>query len=244
MADYDFTLNPYSGCGFGCSYCYAAFFSRDQERQNTWGQWVEVKANALDRLRRMRTPLQGRSIYMSSVTDPYQPVEKKLGLVRGLLEELVKQQPRLVVQTRSPLVTRDIDLLTKFEHVRVNMTVTTDSDAVRKAFEPSCPGNRFRLQAIAEVQAAGIETSVTMTPLLPVVDPVAFAAALRATGVRRFVVQPFHVDRGRFVAGTREPALALLRDMDWDAAKYRTTVEILRRELPSLDEGREGFAPQ
>jgi hypothetical protein len=58
------------------------------------------------------------------------------------------------------------------------------------------------------------------------------------------VVQPFHADRGRFVAGTREPALALLRDLDWDAARYRATVEVLRRELPSLDEGREGFAPQ
>lgn len=244
MADYDFTLNPYSGCGFGCSYCYAAFFSRDRELQNSWGDWVEVKENALSLLKRMRTPLGGASIYMSSVTDPYQPIERKLGLVRDVLLELVRHQPRLVVQTRSPLVTRDIDVLSRFEHVRVNMTVTTDSEDVRKTFEPGCPGNRFRLRAIAEVHAAGIETSVTMTPLLPVADPVAFASALRETGVRRFVVQPFHADRGRFVAGTREPALALLREMDWDTARYRSTVDVLRRELPSLEEGREGFAPQ
>jgi uncharacterized Fe-S cluster-containing radical SAM superfamily protein len=244
MADYDFTLNPYSGCGFGCSYCYAAFFSRDQARQNSWGQWVEVKENALSLLKRMRTPLQGVTIYMSSVTDPYQPIERKLGFVRAILQELVHHQPRLVVQTRSPLVTRDIDVLSEFEHVRVNMTVTTDSEDVRKAFEPGCPGNRVRLRAIAEVHAAGIDTSVTMTPLLPVIDPVAFAVTLCGTGVTRFVVQPFHADRGRFVAGTREPALALLRDLDWDAARYRATVEVLRRELPSLDEGREGFAPQ
>jgi len=181
---------------------------------------------------------------MSSVTDPYQPIEQRLGLVRELLEELVGHQPRLVVQTRSPLVTRDIDILSRFERVRVNMTVTTDSEDVRKAFEPGCPGNRFRLRAIAEVQAAGIETSVTMTPLLPVTDPVAFAVALRETGVKRFVVQPFHAERGRFVAGTREPALALLRELDWDADRYRATVEVLRRELPSLDEGRAGFAPE
>lgn len=244
MAEYDYTLNPYSGCGFGCAYCYAAFFSRDLEKQRTWGQWVEVKDNAVAKLRGMRKPLRGASIYMSSVTDPYQPIERKLELVRDLLQELVRHQPRLVVQTRSPLVTRDIDLLSQFEHVRVNMTVTTDSEDVRKAFEPGCPASRFRLRAIAEVCAAGIETSVTMTPLLPVADPVGFASELRATGVRRFVVQPFHTDRGRFVAGTREGALQLVKAMEWDDVAYRRTVEVLRCELPSLDEGREGFAPE
>ena len=244
MAEYDYTLNPYSGCGFGCSYCYAAFFSRDLERQRTWGQWVEVKDNAIARLRGMRKSLRGVSIYMSSVTDPYQPIERKLGLVRELLEELVRHQPRLVVQTRSPLVTRDIDLLSQFDHARVNMTVTTDSETVRKAFEPGCPGSRFRLKAIAEVARAGIETSITMTPLLPVEDPRMFARDLRATGVTRFVVQPFHADRGRFVAGTREGAQQLVRQMGWDDRSYRATVEVLRHELPSLAEGQEGFAPE
>lgn len=63
------------------------------------GSWVEVKQNALERLRRMRTSLTGKAIYMSSVTDPYQPIERRLLLVRGLLEALAEQQPRLVVQT-------------------------------------------------------------------------------------------------------------------------------------------------
>ena len=243
MADYDFTLNPYAGCGFGCSYCYAAFFSRDQERSDSWGRWVEVKENALATLRRMRTPLEGKAIYMSSVTDPYQPIERRLGLVRALLGELSTRGPRLVIQTRSPLVTRDIDILKRFTSVRVNMTVTTDSESVRKAFEPMCPGNRFRLAAIAEVAAAGIDTSITLTPLLPVENAERFARDLRMTGVRCFVVQPFHAERGRFVAGTREPALKLIRDLGWTPDRYRATVEILRAHLPALAEGREGFAP-
>ncbi|MEA2183410.1 MAG: hypothetical protein QOF69_2595, partial [Solirubrobacteraceae bacterium] len=243
MSDYDFTLNPYSGCGFGCSYCYAAFFSRDPQRSDSWGRWVEVKQNALERLDRRRTSLTGKAIYMSSVTDPYQPIERRLLLVRGLLEALAEQQPRLVVQTRSPLVTRDIDVLRRFEHVRVNMTVTTDSDAVRKGFEPMCPGNRARLAAIATVAASGIETCVTMTPLLPVERPEQFARDLLDTGVRRFVVQPFHLDRGRFVAGTREAALTLIRELSWTPERYRATVDILRQHLPVLIEGREGFAP-
>src|SRR5262245_5986891 len=69
---FDFTLNPYSGCSFGCSYCYAAAFVRDQERRASWGQWVQVKENALDLLRKRRAkPLDGVTIYLSSVTDPY-----------------------------------------------------------------------------------------------------------------------------------------------------------------------------
>jgi DNA repair photolyase len=73
MADYGFTLNPFAGCSSGCIYCYAAFFARTEERQDNWGKWVEVNENALEVLRRMRTNLAGKSVYMSSVTDPYQP---------------------------------------------------------------------------------------------------------------------------------------------------------------------------
>jgi DNA repair photolyase len=243
MSDYDFTLNPYAGCSFGCTYCYAAFFSKTAERRDTWGYWVDVKENAVAALRRVRTPLRDKTIYMSSVTDPYQPIERKLGLVRSLLEEFVGHQPRLVVQTRSQLVTRDIDLLGQLDHVQVNMTVTTDSERVRRAFEPHCSTNRKRLEAIAEVKRSGIECAITMTPLLPVEDAHAFAHELVATGVDRFVVQPFHADRGRFVAGTRGQAVALVRDMNWTQDRYRQTVGILRSQLPHLTEGREGFAP-
>lgn len=244
MADYDFTLNPYSGCGFGCTYCYAAFFTRDQARQDTWGQWVTVKDNAVTKLRNMRTDLAGKTVYMSSVTDPYQLIERRLDLVRELLEILAERGARLVVQTRSPLVRRDVDLFGRFEHVRVNMTVTTDSESVRKAFEPRCPPNAARLEAIAAVAAAGIPASITMTPLLPLEDPQAFAESLAATGVQDFVVQPFHAERGRFIAGTRKEAIELTRRLDWTDERYRDAVEILRSRLPTLAEGRAGFRPE
>ena len=77
LSEYDFTLNPYSGCSFGCTYCYAAFFSRDAEKVATWGQWLTVKENAVQLLRKRKSDsLNGKRIYMSSVTDPYQPIEK------------------------------------------------------------------------------------------------------------------------------------------------------------------------
>ncbi len=245
MAEWHYTLNPYAGCGFGCNYCYAAFFARDQERRNAWGDWVEAKHNAVELIRRAceRGSILGKSIYMSSVTDPYQPVERQLKLTRDILSELIGGQPLLTVQTRSPLVTRDINLLKQLQSVQVNMTVTTDSDEVVQAFEPHCPTNRRRLKAIAEVAEAGIDCGITMTPLLPVQDPQRFAANLRATGLKRFVVQPFHTGKAKFVRGTRSEALEMADSMDWNDQRYAEVVQILRDALPDLQEGRAGFSP-
>ena len=154
---YDFTLNPYSGCSFGCSYCYAAFFSRDPVQQDNWGLWVNAKQNAARLLDDLKPgELDGKRIYMSSVTDPYQPLEQKIELTQQVLKKLARHRPKLVVQTRSPLVTRDIQLFQEIEkkggRVQVNMTVTTDDEDVRKTFEPGCPSNPARLKAIRQVQ--------------------------------------------------------------------------------------------
>src|SRR5438067_13921239 len=75
MSEFDYTLNPYVGCQFGCAYCYAAFFVNTAERRASWGQWVDVKVRAVEQLAKKRA-LQGKRVYMSSVTDPYQPIER------------------------------------------------------------------------------------------------------------------------------------------------------------------------
>ncbi len=263
MNAYDFTLNPYSGCSFGCTYCYAAFFSRDAAQRDTWGQWVTVKDNALALMAKRRPgSLNGKLIYMSSVTDPYQPIERELQLTRRLLEMMAERhQPKLVVQTRSPMVARDCDLFRRIEdnggRVQVNMTVTTDDEDIRRTFEPSCPSNPARLRAIDEVQSAGLATCITMTPLLLVNRNDDFADRLIATGVRQFIAQPFHFRQGRFVAGTRDDAFDLMavklgcRRDEFVAeylAGYRQFVQVfkgqlLKHGLPSLGEGKSGFAP-
>jgi DNA repair photolyase len=243
MKDYDFTLNPYSGCSYGCSYCYAAFFAKSAEQRDSWGKWVAVKQKAVEVLVKKGAALNGKRIYMSSVTDPYQPIEQKLELTRRIVEVLAQHQARLVVQTRSPVVQRDEDLFSRFEHIQINMTVTTDDDAVRKAFEPQCPSIPARLDAITKLATAGLPVCITMTPLLPVRDPEAFAKRLVETGVRRFVVQPFHLSgNSRFVRGTRESAVEIVRDMGWTPARYQETVLAVRRHLPHLDEGQAGFS--
>lgn len=245
MGDYDYTLNPYMGCQFGCAYCYAAFFINSSERRDTWGQWVDVKTNTLRELGKKKA-LLGKKIYMSSVTDPYQPIENKIELTRAVLELLSDKtkQPRLVIQTRSPLVSRDIDLFKRFEHLRVNMTVTTDSEEVRKRFEPSCPSNDRRMEAIEQIKAAGIRVCVCITPMLPVQDPVAFARRLLAINADIYVTQPFKPSQGRFSASTREIALDIVREYAWTESDYRRAFAEMARILPHLYEGREGFMPE
>jgi DNA repair photolyase len=242
---FDYTLNPYSGCAFGCSYCYAAFFAPDPALQENWGSWVEVKENALLLLQKRRKgPLIDKTIYMSSVTDPYQPIERKLELTRAILHELVTHhQARLVIQTRSPLVTRDIDLLQQFRHVSVNMTITTDDESVRKAFEPLCASGGQRMAAVRDLVNAGVAATVTMTPLLPVTDAAGFARALLQTGASRYVVQYFHPTSRRFAAGTGEKAKALLRENPWTPAQYAEVKAVMAGILPNLSEGKDGFVP-
>ena len=258
MDAYDYTLNPYAGCSFGCTYCYAAFFSRSREARDDWGRWVTVKENAVSLLsRRKPGKLDGKLIYMSSVTDPYQPAERELKLTRRLLEIMAERhKPKLVIQTRSPDVTRDCDLFRQIEEnggrVQVNMTVTTDDEDIRRTFEPFCPSNSVRMRAIGEVQAAGVDTCITMTPLLWASDPYAFADSLLDSGVQKFIAQPFHFQRGKFVASTRDRALDLMAEKlgsdrksfrDRYMEHYRLVFKILHSTLPELGEGKDGFRP-
>ena len=259
---FDFTLNPYSGCTFGCSYCYAGFFQKDQSKRDIWGEWVSVKENAVKSLDKHKYgSLDDKRIYMSSVTDAYQPLERTAKLTRSILHELVerKDKIKLVVQTRGPLVVRDVDLFYKIIEnggdVQVNMTITSDDDMIRRVFEPYCSSNNARIEAIKNVQSSGIQACVTMTPLLMVNNPDKFADMLLNTEVKRYIVQSFHPKKSNFVypaAATKEQALQLMADkLDCDiidvnekyTENYNKVVEVLRKRLPHLGEGREGFRP-
>lgn len=167
---FDYTINPYRGCLFGCSYCYASrFVHEDTEKKEEWGTWVEVKANAVDALQRESHKLFGKSIFLASATDPYQPIERRLELTRALLEVVLMSFPGHVhIQTRSPMVVRDIDLFRRFgESLTVGISLPTDSDVVRRVFEPRAPAIFRRIRAAQELRAAGIRTTASIAPLLP-----------------------------------------------------------------------------
>jgi len=234
----DFTLNPYSGCGFGCDYCYARFFRPEQPDRDAWGEWVQVKRNAVALIRRAARSASpekrigpGTTILMSSVTDPYQPIEAKLGLTRSIVEALLPIQPALTVHTRSPVVTRDLDLLTQLRYVSVNVSITTDSEDVRMRYEPHAPAIDARLRTAEAVARAGIPVCIFVSPMLPIRDIPGFARRLLATGAERFATQPLYPERGDFMSGSTGLALTKAREDRWEGARVAAAQDALAAAL-------------
>jgi DNA repair photolyase len=172
LNEYSHSLNPYAGCAFGCSYCYVRQLPVSLFREDEWGTWVDIKTNAAELLRKelIKAKKKGPvTIFMSSATDPYQPIEAKTLLTRRLLEVMLEVQPDfLFVQTRSPLVRRDLDLFKRFgDKIRISMTIETDKEEIRKAFAPTAPPIPARMNALKEITEAGVLTQATISPLLP-----------------------------------------------------------------------------
>jgi DNA repair photolyase len=239
---FDWTCNPYLGCTFGCTYCYAAFLPQNRRPVADWGRWIVAKKNAVELAAKQAPRVAGQAVYMSSVTDPYQPAERSLMLSRGILEALVEHQPRLVVQTRGPLVVRDIDVLRQFTSLRVNVSIPTDSERVRVLFEPKAPPLEKRWAAVRELREAGIPVGICVTPTLPIEDVEGFAQRLVEFRPDVLVCQDFHDAGGRFGADTGEQARTLLAEIGWGPADYRRLVARLRQEL-HVYEDCDGFFP-
>jgi DNA repair photolyase len=164
---YDYTVNPYSGCAHSCSYCYARFMKRFTGHKEPWGEFVDVKINAPDVLAvEIRKKTRGR-VWVSGVCDPYQPAEAQYRLTRQCAEIITGSGWPLVVQTRSPLVVRDLDILASAPDVEVGLSVTTADDGVRKLFEPKAPPIPGRIDALARLHEAGVKTFAMIAPLLP-----------------------------------------------------------------------------
>ncbi len=239
---FDFTVNPYVGCSFGCTYCYSAFLPSNPRPVEDWGRWLQAKRNAVDLARRHAHKLAGKSVYMSTVTDPYMPAERSLLLTRGILEALLPHQPRLVIQTRGPLLVRDIDLFRQFRSIRVNVSIPTDSDEVRQAFEPKAPPLERRWGALADLAAEGVPLGVCVTPTLPILDPAAFAERIAGLKPAAVVMQHFHESRGGFGADTGDEARCLLPRWGWTEASYRAALGVMRGRL-TVFEAEAGFFP-
>jgi DNA repair photolyase len=170
----DYVINPYTGCVLGCAYCFASFAGRQFGRSvKEWGDYLYVKKNAVDLARKelARMPEHKRhgTMLLSSVTDPYQGHETKYRLTRGILRELkTVEYPGLVrILTKSPVVTRDIDLLTSLPRAEVGMTVTTADDKVSRWLEVRAPLASRRLRTLTQLREAGIPTFAFVGPLLP-----------------------------------------------------------------------------
>jgi DNA repair photolyase len=237
LAGFTHTLQPYAGCQFSCRYCYVRELA--VQRANpfglAWSEWIAPKTNAAALLARdaERGVLSRARIFCSSATDPYTPLERRLGLTRGCLAVMAEHPPvALVLQTRSPLVLRDAALIAGLPHAGVSFTVTTADERVRRVLEPDSPSVASRLATLGALRAAGVRTQAAIAPLLPG-DPQELAERLEPV-VDRVVLDDFF--RGDGAGGRRsKAALALLRERGfgaWTEPGYAThAAGVLRRVL-------------
>ncbi|UGB28938.1 SPL family radical SAM protein [Metabacillus sp. B2-18] len=249
---YTHSLNPYSGCAFACSYCYVRQSPVGLFRKQEWGTWVDVKQESHDKLSREIKNLRKRdkpvTIFMASSTDPYQPVEYKEQITRALLEAMAETPPDfLFVQTRSPLVTRDIDLFHKLkEKLRISITVETDDDDVRKRFTPQAPPIQARLKAISQLKEANLPIQVAVAPVLPFSNE--FPKIL-SNLVSRIVVDDYSGDGSQGKRSERLNVRELYKTEELDTwygkNTYQVAVEKLKQSLSSdqILISQEGFMP-
>jgi DNA repair photolyase len=188
---FDASINPYRGCSHGCAYCYARPTHEylGLSAGLDFETHILVKEDApalLDKT--LRAPgWQPEVIAISGVTDPYQPVERKLRITRGCLAVLAKYRNPCVIVTKSGLVTRDIDLLRDLaEHdaAAVNVSITSLDDHLRRVMEPRASTPHERLRAVEALAKAGVPVGVLVAPIVPGLTdseiPAIVAAAARA----------------------------------------------------------------
>lgn len=188
---FDWTINPYRGCEFGCKYCYARYTHEFMEKREPeqFEREIFIKQFDLHAFRRelTRLPRTG-AICIGTATDPYQPAERRFEITRQILSVFAQDRGRTVcVTTKSDLIARDADLLeaiSKRNVLHIAMTITTTDERLARSLEPYAPRPALRLQAIERLACAGIRVAVLCSPIMPLIndspgniDAVARAAA-------------------------------------------------------------------
>ncbi len=164
---HDYSLNPYVGCEHGCRYCYAMYMRRFTGHTERWGEFVDVKINAPELLEAEIKKKKTGTVWLSGVCDPYQPVERRYRLTRRCLEILIEHNWPVSIQTKSPLVLRDIDILVRAKNLEAGFTVTTADENIRRIFEPYAPSINKRIDALRILHLKGIRTFAMIAPMLP-----------------------------------------------------------------------------
>jgi DNA repair photolyase len=167
LPDADYVINPYIGCNHGCVYCYAEFMSRFTDHGNEkWGDFMDIKEGyPLPNLRN----LEGKCILFGSVTDPYNPLEKKYQKTRELLKVFAGSREKVKVEilTKSTLVKRDIDLLTRIPGIRVGISLSATDAGFARIIERHAPSPQERFDTMRVLCEAGITVYAFISPIFP-----------------------------------------------------------------------------
>jgi len=195
----DYSLNPYRGCQHGCAYCYVPNVLRIPRAE--WSCFVDVKTNIPAVLSHELKKKKRGVVGISTVTDPYQPIEKKHNLTRYCLEQLLIHDFPVCIQTKSSLVTRDIDLISKFSKSEVMFSIGTSNDNERKILEPYASSIDERLVAMKKCRDAGIKTTVFFGPVYPTIkldDISGVIDTFTNYGAKEIMVDKFNLKPGIF----------------------------------------------
>ena len=226
------TINPYRGCEFACRYCYARYTHEFLELKDpaAFERLIFVKQNAAWLLEQeLRTLRADEEIAIGTATDPYQPIERRAGVTRSLLEVLSRRRGlRIGIVTKSTLIERDVELLRVIadrNHLVLHITITTTDAELARMLEPRAPRPDRRFRTVERLRAAGLRTGVLCSPLLPgITDDAAslerMAAGASSAGASFFSAQPLFLkscSKETFFAFVREHFPSLERSY---AARY------------------------
>jgi len=163
----NYSLNPYRGCQHNCAYCYVPNILRIKREE--WGEFVKIKTNIPNVLSKELRYKKPGIVALSTVTDPYQPVEKKYKLTRYCIEQLLRYDFPISIQTKSKLIIRDFDLISKFSNAEVLISIGTLNDNERKIIEPYASSINDRLEVIKKLSNKGINVTVFFGPIYPTI---------------------------------------------------------------------------
>lgn len=200
LPGYDYTLNPYRGCAHDCKYCYAPSILRTQRSE--WGSCVKVRRNMPKVLANELKNKKKGVVGISTVTDPYQPLENSYQLTRYCLEQLLRYEFPVSILTKSALVKRDIDLLSKFPKAEVGFTITTDDETERTLLEPKASSIGSRISALEECSTKGITTYAFFGPLYPTMEEEALSRLVKT--IKRAGASKIMADRLNLKSGVWE----------------------------------------
>jgi DNA repair photolyase len=194
-----------------------------------WGEFVDIKVNAVDLLRKQLERAKKGTVWISSVCDPYQSIEARYKLTRGCLVELLKKQFPVNIQTKSKLALRDLDLFRQFERIDAGFTIATDNEKVARLFEPQASSVKERINALEALHDAGIRTFAFIGPLLPG-NPEKLVEDLAGK------VDYVYIDKMNYTGAIRKFYLhhgleAALRDAFFSEYKDRLVGELKKRKI-------------
>jgi len=162
----DWALNPYRGCSHSCAYCYAQDVTRF-ELGSPWGEVVEAKINIVSKLERELAKASGGTIGIGTVTDPYQPAEEDCRLTRSCLERIAHAGARPSILTKSDLILRDFDILSRMDDVEVGVSIGIYDESLASVLEPRAPSPKRRFGVLRSLSENGIDVYLMAAPIIP-----------------------------------------------------------------------------